>query len=186
MRCLAVVMTVTLLGCAADENAALDWALMDDADHLEREPPVYGGCGDVFLYAKSESDRMGMTISTYSLEYSLIEEAREAGGSIETVFELPAEGIDIVLQAGRNLSRYWCNDAIYPPLPVVRLEAFPVGGTLTLQVSSDPDMPSSWYTPGTATAILEDVVWATEGGVLVDSLPAEIEMYDVFVGWLAG
>ena len=37
-----------------------------------------------------------------------------------------------------------------------------------------------------AQVTLQDVVWATEGGVLVDSLPAEIEMYDVFVGWLAG
>ena len=186
MRYLALVMTAALWGCAAEEEAALDWALMDEADHLEREPPIYGGCGDVFLYAKSESDRMGMTIDTYGLDYSVLEQAREAGGSAELVYELPADGIDIVLQAGRNLSRYWCNDAIYPPLPVVRLEAFPVGGTLTLQVTSDPDITSTWYTPGTATAILQDVVWATEGGVLVDSLPAEIEMYDVFVGWLAG
>lgn len=185
MRYVAMAMTVALYGCAGD-NDALDWALVEDTDHLEREPPLYGGCGDVFLYAKSASDRVGMTIGTYGLEYSLIEEAREAGGSVEMVVELPADGIDIVMQAGRNLSRYWCNDAIYPPLPFVRVEAFPVSGTLTLEVSSDLDITSSWYTPGTATAILEDVVWATEGGVVIDRLPADIELYDVFVGWLAG
>jgi len=186
MRCLAVMMTVAWMGCAADEDVALDWALTDDADHLERVPPIYGGCGDVFMYARSESDRMGMTIDTYGADFSVIEAARSAGGSVEFVYELPDDSINIVLQRGTNLSRYWCNDAIYPPLPVVRREAFPVGGTLTLQVSSDPDITSSWYTPGTATAILEDVVWASESGVLVDSLPANVELYDVFVGWLAG
>ena len=186
MRFMVIAATAALVGCATADDPSAEWAFLDDSDHLEREPPIYGGCGDMFLYAKSPTDRMGMTISTYGLERPLLEEARALGGSLERTYELPADGIDIVLQRGSNLSRYWCNDAIYPPLPVVRREAFPVGGTLTLEVSSDPDITSSWYTPGTATAILRDVVWASESGFLVDSLPADVELYDVFVGWLAG
>ena len=61
----------------------------------------------------------------------------------------------------------------------------PSGGTLTLRAETEASS-SSWYTPGYVDVTLEGVTWETLGGTPLTTLPPDIEMYDIFAGWLPG
>ncbi len=182
-RVLCGFVALALYGCSAEGDSASDWAWVDQTDRLEREPSISEGCGDFFLYARSESDRRAMTLSGSGL----LGAAAEAGGEFELTLDLPTTAVTIEMLKGSALSVEWCTDVLYPygPVPVVRGVAVPSGGTLTLSAVTEA-ASTSWYAPGFVDVVLEGVTWETLGGVALPTLPADVEMYDIYAGWFPG
>lgn len=182
-RALCGVCVLAFWGCSVEEDASSDWALVDQSDRLEREPPISAGCGDFFLYATNASDRRAMTVSGVGI----LTAAVASGGEFEWTADLPTSEVTIEMLKGSDLSVEWCTDVLYPygPVPIVRGVAVPSGGTVTLRAETEATS-MSWYTPGYVDVILEGVTWETLGGVPLSSLPSDVEMLGVYAGWFPG
>ena len=152
-------------------------------DGLELDLTNFGGCGDIFMYAYSDSDEMGLFISVSGI----VEQAFESDDDTSTFSIEVGSGDDqarVILQAGERITTESCNDAvIYDQRPEVTEELTATSGTLTFQITPNGD-PTDWgELPAGAALLLNEVDFTTVQG---DTVTIDDWGFDAYVGWLPG
>lgn len=88
---------------------------------------VFGGCGDIRLFARNEDDTAAMLVL---LPAGLIDQARDQGGETAFAFALPASGLPSVqLQVGHRVSALECTDVVEGG-PAIDRTWTPTGGAV--------------------------------------------------------
>lgn len=152
-------------------------------DGLELDLTKFGGCADMFMYAYSDSDEMGLFISVSGI----VQQAFDSGDDTSTFSIDVGSGDDqarVVLQAGERISTEACNDAvIYDQRPEVAEELTATAGTLTFQITPDGE-PTDWgELPADAVLLLNEVEFTTVQG---DTVTIDDWGFAAYVGWLPG
>ena len=150
---------------------------------LETDLINFGGCADVFMYAYSDSDEMGLFISASGI----VQQAFDSGNASSNFTVEVGSGDDqvrVVLQAGQRVTTEACNDAIDPDQrPSVEEEVVATGGTLNFQITPSGD-PTDWgELPAGAEIVLSEVEFTTAQG---DTIIIDDWGFDAYVGWLPG
>ncbi len=136
----------------------------------------FGGCGDVFMYAADEHDRVMVTFQAQGL----IEEARASGeDEVDVVLDLSTSAATVRLDHGERVSSNACNDVLVSPGPRVDLVWTATAGSATLQIR-----PVSGSEAAFADLVLEGVVLSSDDAD--DITLEEVTWTDVFVGWYPG
>ena len=168
-----------MVACTPDESLELS-EIQSQVNQLVRLPPIYSGCADAHFYASNQSDTIGLGLTIDGLA----SDAFHAGQTITYEYALPDPSVFVTIELGENVTSLDCNDAIIPgqePVVVHTLQL--VSGELT--ATATPEVGASDFMPyATADVILENAVFQTAQGTLVTA--DAIEMYDVYIGWLAG
>jgi hypothetical protein len=150
---------------------------------VETELINFGGCGDVFMYAYSDSDEIGLFISASGI----VQQAFDSGNiPYNAIIEI-GPGDDqarVVLQSGQRITTEACNDlVIYNQRPSVDEEAVATGGTLNFKITPSGDSTDWGELPAGAEIVLSDVEFTTDQG---DTIIIDDWGFDAFVGWLPG
>ena len=177
-------------GCLGGENGVDDTGETGDTgapntftDGLELELTNFGGCGDVFMYAYSDSDEMGLFISAAGI----VQQAFDSGDDTST-FSVDVGSGDgqarVVLQAGERITTEACNDlVIYDQRPAVSEELTATAGTITFQITPSGE-PTDWgELPAGGDVLLNEVEFTTIQG---DTLTIDNWGFNAYVGWLPG
>lgn len=147
-----------------------------DSDPLgpdfETRLSVLGGCGDVWFYAVDEADELLVTVSAPGL----IEAAE--GDTTTTTFDLPDEGVELIVEAGSYISDAICDDVIEHG-PRVDRTWRAVAGQAVVTIRPDSE---SWG--ARADLRLTDVVVRDDEGHT--AVIERLDWTDIFVGWLPG
>ena len=174
-----------------DDNDTGDTAVTESNPvEFENNMSEFGGCGDLFIYAKNSDDTNSIKISgagfvrytfdaeeSVSFSYNLSEDIHlDSGDTIPIVIEV---------QLGENLNSVSCNDAIDPELePVVEKTYLPVAGTIQLIVEPTGEETSWGEMPAEATVFVRDAHFCVrETG---DCIQIEDLRMTANVGWLPG
>lgn len=165
MRVLFPLILLASFGCGADPLGPI----------FEQRLTHFGGCADVIFYAVDADDEVMVTFRAQGLVAS----AQEGGTETETVFQLPADGVDLILEQGSRISDATCDDVIRNGGPRVRRTWTAASGTATVRIR--PDQGSSG---GRGDLLLEGVVFTSDGEDAVAL--HRLEWLDVPVGWLPG
>lgn len=157
MRSKRVVLFLVALACGAPAQLSAE------------ELTAHGGCADVFLYALTKPDTLGVTFSANGL-------LAEVGNAQRTfTFQLPDSRVKLERLEGTRLSSMVCSDL--PEGKVERRHGAVSGtATLTLHPAAEPVFPQ-------ADLQLKDVVFEVEGQR--QTLPA-LELTHITVGWFPG
>ncbi|MEN9785935.1 MAG: hypothetical protein RLZZ299_1199, partial [Pseudomonadota bacterium] len=142
--------------------------------------PFSGGCGDVVFYARSDDDSLGLFVYIAGLAT----EAATAGTTQDWVFPLDVADPDVRVEVrqGVRVSDIVCDDVAEIDSRVdVRWTA--VGGEARVRITPAPS--GGWHT-GTGTLTLSDVTFARDDDPAQVVSGGDLEIADVFVGWLAG
>ncbi len=142
--------------------------------------PFSGGCGDVVFYARSDDDALGLIVYIAGLAT----DAATAGTTQEWVFPLdvPDPDVRVEVRQGVRVSDIVCDDVAEIDSRVdVRWTA--VGGQAGVRITPAPS--GGWHT-GTGTLTLSDVTFARDDDPSQVVSGGDLEIADVFVGWLAG
>jgi hypothetical protein len=172
--CLAL-MSLAGFGCAP---AAEDGALTLE-DGFEDALTNIGGCADILFYAVDEADEVMLSFSVGGL----LQAANEAGEEQTTGFELPSDGLTLIVEVGEKVSDATCDDVIENGGPQVVRTYKAISGTaqITARPGEDED-----YSHASGDLLLENVEFeSTEGGAENITLD-DLEILDASVGWYAG
>lgn len=167
-RLVVLAWIVSVLGCASGDPLG---------PRFVERLTAFGGCGDIVLYAADSADELMLS---FRAEDVLVD-ARSAGAGEETVtvFALPSEEAQLVLEQGTKVSDATCDDVIENGGPQVSRTWTAVSGTAVLVVR-----PEEGRATGRADLLVQDIVLETEGDERVTF--ERLEWTDVFVGWYAG
>lgn len=138
-----------------------------------------GGCGDVFMWAATEDDKLAVVLQWQGAAT----EAAETGAFQETS-TLPDARVSVSLQVGQMLTAGFCTDILGMPGHQVDGEAPAVAGTveLTVRPTGEQQFPTA-NADLTLDGIVFDIVFGTE----VEQWRIDrLELEDILVGWLAG
>jgi hypothetical protein len=145
---------------------------------------LFGGCSDIFMYAKNAEDTLGLFVSANGLVATAF--ASDAGDSAFNLAVASAEsGLKITVQSGKNITQEACNDALDPELaPVVHSELLAVSGNARFTIMPTGEATAWGEMPANATLLLENLVLQNES----DTNSVEINDwgFDAAVGWLPG
>lgn len=185
------------LGCSGKTDAPVDTAdtspTVDTGettnpidDDFAVELTLYGGCADIFMYAKNSDDSLGLFISASALVETTF--AADAGTQVFNLDVATAESnLSIVVQSGQNITQEACNDALEEDMqPVVHLERKATSGNAQFSITSAGEATDWGEMPANATLILEDVVFPDATGDDPNSLKINNWGFDAAVGWLPG
>jgi len=165
--CLALI-SIAGFGCAP----ALEDGFEDDLTDI-------GGCCDIQFYAVDEADEVMLGFSVDGL----LKAAHDAGEEQTTDFELPSDGVTLIVEVGTKVSDATCDDVIENDGPQVVRTYKAISGTARVVARPGEDQD---YTDASGDLLLENVEFeSTEGGaenITLDSL----EILDARVGWFAG
>jgi hypothetical protein len=135
----------------------------------------FGACGDVIFFAVDADDEVMVTFRARGLVVS----AQEGGTETETVFQLPADGVDLIIEQGSRISDATCDDVIQNGGPRVERTWTAASGTATVRIR-----PNEGSSGGRGDLVLEHVVFTSDSE---DDVGLErLEWLDVSVGWLPG
>lgn len=143
--------------------------------HLGERLTHFGGCADVIFFAVDSDDEVMVTFSSEGL----VAAAREAGTETSTVFELPSEGAELMVEQGTRISDAMCDDVIENFGPRVQRSWTAVSGTATVRIR-----PLEEWSGGHGDLVLENVVFTS--GDAADITLERLEWLDVSVGWYPG
>jgi hypothetical protein len=133
----------------------------------------FGGCADVVLFAVDARDELMITFRADGL----VQEAQGTGVPTETVIDLPADDVVLIVEQGSSVSDATCDDVVMQGGPRVGRTWTATAGSATLRISPREG-------GGRADLVLEDVVFEADGE---DEVTLErLEWQDVSVGWLPG
>jgi hypothetical protein len=145
-----------------------------------RAPPFarrlthFRGGAAVIFFAVDADDEVLVTFRAAGL----VTAARAAGVETTTVFDLPSDEVELVVEVGSRISDATCDDVIENSGPNVQRTWTAVAGTATVRIR-----PLDPFTGGRGDLVLEDVVF-TAGG---DEVSLErLEWLDISVGWFPG
>jgi len=165
MRTLFVVLLLATFGCRTDPLAP----------GFTTRLAHFGGCADVIFFAVDGSDEVMVTFRAEAL----VAAAREAGRETTTVIDLPAEGVELIIEQGSRISDATCDDVIENRGPDVDRTWIASSGTATVRIR-----PLDEFTGGRGDLLLENIVFTSSGG---DELVLEeLEWMDVSLGWYPG
>jgi hypothetical protein len=155
-------------------------------DDFTVELTLYGGCSDIFMYAKNSDDSLGLFISASALVETTF--SADAGTHVFNLDVATAENnLSIVVQSGQNITREACNDALEEDMqPVVHFEGKATSGNAQFSITPAGEATDWGEMPANATLILEDVVFPDASGDDQKSLKINNWGFDAAVGWLPG
>lgn len=139
---------------------------------FETRLSVLGGCGDVWFYAVDAADEVLVTFAAPGL----IEAAE--GETTTTTFDLPDEGVELIVEVGSYISDAICDDVIENG-PRVDRTWRAVAGEAAVTIRPQGE---SWGARGDLR--LTDVVLRDDDGHTV--VIERLDWSDIFVGWLPG
>ncbi len=136
----------------------------------------FGGCADVMFFAVDADDEVMVTFRADGL----VAAALATGVETTTVFELPSDDVELVIEVGSRISDATCDDVIENSGPRVRRSWTAASGTATVRI-----LPRDDVSGGRGDLVLEDVVFTSDGADDDASLE-RLEWLDVSVGWFPG
>jgi hypothetical protein len=135
----------------------------------------FSGCADVIFFAVDADDVVMVTFRAVGL----VTAARAAGVETTTVFDLPSDEVELVVEVGSRISDATCDDVIENSGPRVRRSWTAASGTATVRIRPLDDSSG-----GRGDLVLEDVDFRSDGA---DDASLEfLAWLDVSVGWFPG
>ena len=136
-----------------------------------------GGCGDVFVYATSPDDTIGVTIQWDQAASTAWEES-----GFNDSATLPKPEVQVFLVHGSRLSETYCTDI--GGMGSVNGQAPAVSGTVEIAVTPD----AGGFEPSShANLTLSDVVFDIVEGTATEQWRIDqLDLRDLSVGWFAG
>jgi hypothetical protein len=190
MRHLVAAALLVTAACQTDPDAgtdALDGFVAELASTSPSappplEPPRFGGCADVSLWASNSADTVGLHVYAPDL---IVQSQQSAATTLTHAysFDLPSTEVTLSFEVGTDITVNDCNDVFFPT--TIRQTWVPVAGEahVVIDLLGGPIQP--WYNPALATLTLTDVVVEETTTGRRRSLP-DMVLTDVDVGWLPG
>ncbi len=175
MRVIPVLLLV--VGCAETGSSSVESELDATLRALGAGVEVFG-CADVEVVAANSADSRGLVVR---VDDDIAADALLAGATVGAEYTLPDPAVEITAMWGSDVTIDHCNDVSYGT--VVDGEASAISGVLSIEVVPD-GFGTELMPTGRAKLLLEDVVFETTAGEQRDL--DELELSDVYVGWLPG
>lgn len=141
---------------------------------------VTGGCSNIFVYKKNETDDVAISVSLYK-------DALNISNTVKTfnIKRVDPDNLNIELEVGDNAGTSYCNDVIYHGTSD-SVKSFTANAGEVVVFISNSQKPNFMRGGYTVTVILRDIYFVDENGNDIDMYIEELIFSRVNVGFEIG